>query len=134
MSKFKVGQFIKWTAEEGSHIGQVLRVTDARIEFQTQHGAMSVPLTDGTFEETQAIDLTTKDRVIPQGEHVTAHKRTEAKAKSAPAAGSKLEQAVAIYKEMPGASRKELIDAFVSKLGMTPAGASTYASTVKKHV
>lgn len=56
------------------------------------------------------------------------------KPQHAPAAGSKLERAIEIYKSMPGASRQQIIQAFVSQLGMTPAGASTYQNTVKKKV
>lgn len=48
--------------------------------------------------------------------------------------GTKFERAVKLYKEIQSSnpSRQTLIALFVEKLGMTPAGASTYASTVKK--
>lgn len=42
--------------------------------------------------------------------------------------GSKKERALAIKAANPAATRKELIKMFVEQLGMTPAGASTYAS------
>lgn len=42
--------------------------------------------------------------------------------------GSKKARALAIKATNPNATRKELIAMFVDQLGMTPAGASTYAS------
>ena len=52
-----------------------------------------------------------------------------------PAAGAtKMEQCKAIFVTMTaaGAARKEIIEAFVSQIGMTNAGASTYYNTCKK--
>lgn len=65
---------------------------------------------------------------------VQPQKATVVKPQHAPAAGTKMERALEIYKNMPGASRQQIIDAFVSQLGMTPAGASTYQYNCKKAV
>lgn len=45
---------------------------------------------------------------------------------------TRLELAVDIARANPNASRQELIAMLVAQLGMTPAGASTYASTARK--
>lgn len=47
---------------------------------------------------------------------------------------TKKEQCIAIAKAHPEASRQELIDLFVDNVGMSPATAGTYASTVKKEL
>lgn len=47
-------------------------------------------------------------------------------------AGSKKDRAIALYKENKEKSRKEIIELFVSQLGMTTAGASTYYSMAKR--
>ena len=52
-----------------------------------------------------------------------------------PATGStKMEQCKAIFVQLTayGAARKEIIEAFVSQIGMTNAGASTYYQNIKK--
>lgn len=59
---------------------------------------------------------------------------TVVKPQHVPGAGTKMERAIEIYKNMPGATRQQIIDAFVSQLGMTPAGASTYQYNCKKAV
>lgn len=54
---------------------------------------------------------------------------------SKPATGStKMEQCKAIFVQLTayGAARKEIIEAFVSQIGMTNAGASTYYQNIKK--
>ena len=43
-----------------------------------------------------------------------------------------IDRAIAIAKANPNASRKDLIALFVSELGMTAAGASTYATNARK--
>lgn len=45
---------------------------------------------------------------------------------------SKAERAAVIFAESAGMSRKEIIERFQKELGMTPAGASTYYSNIKK--
>lgn len=47
--------------------------------------------------------------------------------------GSKREQAIELYGKLVGKSRKEVIEAFVTDLGMTPAGASTYYQNCKSN-
>ena len=45
---------------------------------------------------------------------------------------SKSSKALAIYKEMEGAARKDVIARYISELGMSKAGASTYYQNAKK--
>lgn len=119
-----VGDFIKWTGqdEDGkfSHTGKIISLNEVWVEFQTPAGTMTVKRTE-KLEPAEAIELKSQ-AAKPK---VDAPKR-EVKG------GSKLEQAVAIYKAMTEPSRSKLIQAFVTQLGMTPAGASTYANTVRK--
>ncbi len=120
------GDFIKWTSkdDEGtfSHVGQIISQNETWIEFKTKEGVMCVKRTDGKFEPHAAIELKCEQKAKPT---IDAVKRDVK-------AGSKLEQCIEIYKTMRGATRKELIAAFVEKVHMTEAGASTYAAQVKK--
>jgi len=47
---------------------------------------------------------------------------------------NKTTQAIALYKKAADMSRKAMIELFVKELNMTPAGAATYVSIVKKKV
>ena len=47
---------------------------------------------------------------------------------------NKTTQAIALYKKAADKSRKAMIELFVKELNMTPAGAATYVSIVKKKV
>lgn len=123
-----VGEFIKWTGkedgEEFSYVGQILSINEVWVEFQTQQGKFCIKRTDGKFEAAEPITLEVESKAKPA---VKADK-----AKRDPKTGTKLELAVGIYKAMVEPTRAKLIEAFVSQLGMTPAGASTYAATVRK--
>lgn len=121
------GEFIKWTGkdEDGtfSHIGQILSVNDVWVEFQTREGKMCVKRTE-KLELHAPIDLgkSAEQKAKP----------TLDQPKRDVKAGSKLDRCIEVYKTMRGATRKELIAAFVEQVGMTEAGASTYAAQVKK--
>lgn len=114
-----VGMTVKWTAEEGSHIGVVERYKNGRVSLRTNVGLLEMSDKDGTFKQTSE-----KPEVVVREVEAPAPKQVKA--------GTKLEQAVAIFKANQKATRQELIAAFVKQLGMTPAGASTYANQVKK--
>lgn len=75
-----------------------------------------------------------KNTQFAMADAVIQQTATVVKPAHVPGAGTKMERAIDIYKAMPGASRQQLISAFVDQLGMTPAGASTYAYNVKKAV
>jgi len=52
-----------------------------------------------------------------------------------PSAPTKMAQAADLFRKMSrkkGVSRKEVIEAFVRDIGLTPAGAATYYQTIKK--
>ena len=51
-----------------------------------------------------------------------------------PGVGSKVERCKAIFLRMSGASRKDIIDAFVLEVGMTKSGASTYYQNIKSQM
>ena len=121
-----IGDFIKWTGqdEDGkfSHTGKIVSLNEVWVEFQTPVGRMCVKRTDGKFETAKPISLEVESKAKPT---IGATKRDVKE-------GSKLERAVAIYKAMAEPTRGKLIEAFVAQLGMTPAGASTYAAQVRK--
>lgn len=48
-----------------------------------------------------------------------------------PKAPSKMDLARAVFAEMPGASRKDVIARFVAEVGLTEKGASTYYQSIK---
>jgi hypothetical protein len=118
-----VGEYIKWTGqdEDGkfSHTGKIVSISEVWVEFQTPDGLMCVKRTE-KLEPAQPVELKSE-----------AKPKVEA-AKREPGNGTKLERAVAIYKAMTEPTRQKLIEAFVAQLGMTPAGASTYAAQVRK--
>jgi hypothetical protein len=122
------GDFIKWTSEDEdgkfSHVGQIISQNDVWIEFQTVHGVMFVQRNDGKFEPHAPIKLAVTDKP----------KAGLDQPKRDVKSGSKLERCLTIYKRMKEASRKDLIAAFVDEVGMTQAGASTYAAQVRKMV
>jgi hypothetical protein len=120
-----IGDFIKWTGqdEDGkfSHTGKIISLNEVWVEFQTPVGVMCVKRTEKlTAAEPIELKSVAKPKVEP--------------AKAEPKAGTKLERAIAIYKAMTEPTRSQLINAFVTQLGMTPAGASTYAAQVRKMV
>jgi hypothetical protein len=121
-----VGEYIKWTGQEGgesfSYVGQIISINEVWVEMQTAHGRFCVKRTDGTFEASEPVALEVKSAAKPT---LNVPKRDVKE-------GSKLERAVAIYKAMAEPTRGKLIEAFVAQLGMTPAGASTYAAQVRK--
>lgn len=150
----KKGDFVKWTAlaEDGkpcSYIGKVQLAGDVII-FETPFGTMHVPKTDGKFEEVDEPDDWMKqmlDRQAARDAHAAeleaeqsetrrrVSKRPSGKAKQLqPKQGSKLAQALDLYKHSKDKSRKHIIELFVKELKMTPAGASTYQATCKKVV
>jgi hypothetical protein len=70
----------------------------------------------------------TTPAVVPQ-----APKAAQAPAVAKPAqAGSKKALAIAIYNEMVGASKADVIARFMTELSMSAAGAQTYYYTAKK--
>lgn len=73
---------------------------------------------------------------VAQQEVVEQPKQVAAPVVSAgqPKSGTKLEQALVIYKNLTDKSRKNVIATFVKELNMTPAGASTYQYTCKKQL
>jgi hypothetical protein len=130
----KVGDTIKWTAQDKPHeekfseVGVVKVLTPTRVKFKTKHGLVDVRLDDGTFEVVEAgtSSLDTQEDNAGSAQSTSAQPTVKA--------GSKLERAIAIVKANPTASRKELIQLIVDQLGMSAAGASTYAHNAKKAV
>lgn len=57
---------------------------------------------------------------------------TETATPVAPKAPSKADVARAIFAEMTGAARKDVIARFISEAGLTKAGAATYYQNLKK--
>jgi len=117
------GSFTKWTGadEEGtfSHIGKIVSQNETWIDIQTPVGLMHVRRQDGTFEEHAPITL---KESVQAPKTVTKHHK----------GNTKIGRALVIYQGMKNASRQQLMAAFVEQLGMSPAGASTYAAQVKK--
>lgn len=120
----KVGDTIKWTAEGKTVTGQVLAMDDKRVKFQTKTEVLDVLLDDGKFE---VIDGTVAVEPSPAPQR----KARSAKTKRPPAAGTKTEAAMAIYKAMPNGTRQEIIKAFIDRIGLSPAGAATYYTNCK---
>lgn len=111
-------------------------------------GMATVPLSEvtkkqnGTPATIKAVNAALKR--VEEGKKMTAADvpviKREPKPERAPRAPrektgeSKFDQAVKLAKEHKNATRQEFIQILVTKLNMTPAGASTYASTARKAV
>jgi hypothetical protein len=114
--------YITWTADDVTHSGELLNETDTTITFKTSYGVFTIPIDDGTFVKTNEKPLV--EVVKTPVEH---------EVNLTPKEGSKMAHAIIIFNRMIGASRKNVIAAFVGEIGMTEGGASTYYSTIKKN-
>lgn len=137
----QTNEFVKWTSKDHlgtfSHIGQLMSKTDELITIKLANCIVMVKPTDGTFEKhkpvvlTSAVEVeeTAKPKIVMPDGSVAKAKKVYTKLEGG---ATKAERALELYKANPNATRKELIEMFMSQLGMSAAGASTYASNVKK--
>ena len=95
-----------------------------------------------TVEEAQAAadwlinkyDLKDPDvRIVPKPEIREIDEASVRAAQGRTKVGSKMDRAIEVFYANPEATRKQVIALFVSELGMTPAGASTYYQTIKSN-
>lgn len=122
-----VGHHITWTVDGHAEHGVCTADDGKRYAMQTSAGVMAFPYSDGTV---QVGAKAVESAVLACG---TVGASMLAPKKKQPASGSKRERAQNIYKMMAAANatRKEIIETFVSMLEMTAAGASTYYAQCK---
>lgn len=137
----EIGNFVKWshTDEEGKfhHTGEVTKLTDEEVTIviSPSGSSITIDLTEdhGSFKViNKPADwgfVKPEKDITPMPAKVKAKKTNSGQA-------SKKDLALELYKQMMDnsihPSRKDVIDRFVAELGMTPAGASTYAAMCKK--
>jgi hypothetical protein len=119
-------EYVRWnnTLEEAVHIGVLTQETETSVTLLTKYGEMTIPKEDGDFTESTREEFeSVVVEVIPEEVVV----EVEAKV------GSKMEQAIDIFKRMTRANytRKDIIIEFKDQLDMKDAGASTYYQNIK---
>lgn len=143
----KKHDFCKWTSydQDGrfTFVGEVIDIEDeGKLLLNTEFGLIGVHPNDGVTEQVEKPEKWG----VPQTKTVhlatsatTISKPTKPRAPRAPRVSgkpSKKEMALDIYRKMMDGGihpqRKEVIGQLVSRLEMTPAGASTYAAVCKK--
>jgi hypothetical protein len=124
----KVGDRIKWTANDRTYLGVVMAVTDKHVKVRTPEEIKEFPLDYDKFEIVEET-LTVDAESSPE----TKKDRAE-RLKRPSTAGTKTEAALVVYKSMPDATRQEIIKAFQEKVGLSAAGAATYYTNCKKTV
>lgn len=115
----QIGSNVKWKTDEFEYVGTLTSFNGKRYTIDPGNCLMSFNVGDGTVEP--------YDGPIPQRTTEVAAITTPLTSKP----GSKKEKAVEIFRAMNGASRKDVIQAFITELNMTTAGASTYYAMCK---
>jgi hypothetical protein len=119
-----------------SYIGQLIKKTKTRVTFETKFGTMDLPVE----ELVSLVQVNENDYIESQGpvkekEPTIIHQDRPHGHREG---NSKMNRAIELYKSMMvngvHPKRKDVIDQFVSVIGMTPAGASTYQNTIKSQV
>lgn len=134
-----IGQTLKFTCKDGT-------VYQGHCVYSNDQGAATIRLADdskfegypeiGTFEvvSEEALPLQVIDRQVAQAT-IQATQAPVLMSVKAPQEGTKHARAIAIYKELrvaEGFTRQGCIAKFMTDLGMTEAGASTYYNMCKK--
>jgi hypothetical protein len=118
-------EYFKWinTKEEVVHIGILTQETETSVSLLTKYGEMTIPKSDGDFIESSREEFESVVVEVPTKEVVVFE----------PKVGSKMEQAMDIFKRMTRANytRKDIIIEFKDQLDMKDAGASTYYQNIK---
>ena len=144
-NELKKGTFIKWTAKDQqgsfSHVGQIFSIKDGHVVMSTSNGgAMGFDLTDGTVEVTRKPKTWGVAKACDVEVEVPKTVTSTTRAPHESNGVSKKDRAFQSYRDLKcllaqdgmEPTRKVVIDMFVRDLGMTPAGASTYASMVMR--
>jgi len=136
MSKLKKNMFVRWTSmdDEGlfSYRGKITKLSPTKIEITTMtDGVITLDVDDGTFHKIAK----PKNWEAPKGVKRPAKKKTVTRAKRTGV--SKKDTAIQMYADVmadigQAPTRQEMISKFVKELGMSIAGASTYAAMAKK--
>ena len=107
------------------------RVTKDEIDIQTKSGLVTVPLTEGHLYvgRRSSAKIQTRDVSIKKAPQI---QNTKKRSKTTQGAKSKKIMALDLMKLNPNLPRSEYIDLFMSELGMTKAGASTYYYNTNK--
>lgn len=147
-----VGDFVKYTniAEDGEPFvvrGEVTKIDErlgiVHMDAEHPYNICALELEPERYEVIKkptsfvSANIRYKDKkraktINKTGNTDKAFKRPQTSKK--PKTGSKREKVIELVKTHPSLSRKEQIAMVVEKIGMTPAGASTYVSEARKHL
>lgn len=138
-----MSNYMKWTTSDSkgevTYVGRVLSSKKDVVVLETSVGTMTVSKDDGSFapaRKPKNAPVVTKVEKKVKKEKATVTHTVKSKKRSGP---SKKDAAIVLYESLISKdgrlpSRKVVIDAFIDKLDMTVAGASTYEYTVRKIV
>jgi hypothetical protein len=116
-----------------TYIGLLTKKSATRVEFETKFGHMNFPVSDlVSLTPTTEDDYNQSQGPVKEKETNVVHTDRP----HGPREGNtRMNQAIELYKSLmvngEHPKRKDVIDKFVTVIGMTPAGASTYQNTVK---
>lgn len=143
-TELKEGMFVRWASldETKSTIkfdGRIASIGNNIVVLVTDHGIMGIPVDDGTFEPIRKPKNFQDVKIVkevPAKKPATSIVRTPRESNGV----SKKDRAFQSYRDLKcllaqdgmEPTRKVVVDMFVRDLGMTPAGASTYASMVMR--
>jgi len=131
--------FIKWTGtdEEGtfSHVGKLIKKGDGYIKMQLLTGGMvELDNDDGSFVEIEKPvewDIKVKQEAADELRAQIKVQKEKVQRPVQQKAGTKKEQAAAIYREANG-DKTTVLRRFIDELSMTSAGAMTYFYNCRK--
>jgi hypothetical protein len=119
-------EYVRWTDSsdmEVVYVGVMTKECPDTITFLTKSGEMTIPKMDGHFEMATREDFDNSTGPVAKVESAVVVE-----------GNSKMAQATRIFIEMsadPKNRRIDIINAFVSQLGIKSAHASTYHQTIK---
>ena len=116
---------------EGYNEDNYMKMTNLvkRTEFMTIHPGHATRIANkGNDSGIKVLDTNTLADVVVKATEAIVAVPTPVEQAASGNGTSKKDRALALKAAHPDVSRKELIQMFVEQLGMTPAGASTYAS------
>ncbi len=117
--------------EEISYVGRVIYSTTKRLIIQTKVGEMTFDPVDVTIQESSEQQFNDSPEYTKEPEEpiVVSH-----------AGEKKTDVAIRLYKQMMAENnnqhpaRKDVIQQFMSQVGLTKAGASTYQQSIKTKI
>lgn len=131
---YRKNTFVKWTSQDAegpfSHTYKVQSHKDGMITATNQYGnVVGIPDDEGTFRKTRTPKSWSN---IKAAKPAPSTPKPIERVRNDSTGVTKMDQVLALLSAERPASRKAAIALVVEELGMTEAGASTYASNANK--